>query len=160
MENQKGFAELISGRVDIKGACHDVKEVEGMKLIPSGTPEKDAIVWLDPEKLSQVLLTLQEHADLVIVDGPPADVADAQILASKVDAVLLVIRAGHTRVDSAQAALRRFRLIDARVAGAAFYRTVQYRRINKQFLTSLITKLSKNEKLGAPDSEIDTSVIS
>lgn len=129
VENQNGFAELLNDRSDIKSARHVVKDVEGMTLIPSGVAENDSTGWLDAEKLTWLLSALQEHADLLIVDSPPVDVADTQILASKMDAVLLAIRAGHTRVDSAQATLKRLRLIGARVAGAVFYRTVQYRKI-------------------------------
>jgi capsular exopolysaccharide synthesis family protein len=130
VENQKGFAELLDGRIKTKSAFHSVKDVEGITLIPGGTVEKDVTGWLDTEKLAQLLSTLLEHADLVIVDSPPADVANAQILASKMDAVLLAISAGHTRVNSAQATLRRFKLNGVRVVGAVLNCTLQSWKIN------------------------------
>ncbi len=40
MENQNGFAELLNDRTDIRSACHVVKGVEGMTLIPGGLTEK------------------------------------------------------------------------------------------------------------------------
>jgi Mrp family chromosome partitioning ATPase len=126
MENQKGFADLINNRLDIKSALHAVEDIKGMTLIPGGVAEKEATGWLDAEKLSQLLSELQKQADLVIVDGPSAEVADAQILASKVNMILLVIRSGHTQLDSAQTTLRRFQLIGARVAGAVLNRTMQH----------------------------------
>jgi capsular exopolysaccharide synthesis family protein len=130
-ENQNGFAELLDGRIDIKSASHSVKDVEGITLIPGGIVEKDVPGWLDTEKLAQLLSTLSEHTDLVIVDGPPADVANAQILASKMDAVLLAISAGHTHANSAQATLARFKLNNVRVAGAVFICTTRSWKINK-----------------------------
>jgi capsular exopolysaccharide synthesis family protein len=150
LENQKGLANLLNDRRDIKRASHAAEDIKGMTLIPSGIVEKDATGWLDGEKLEQLLLELQKQADLVIVDSPSADVADAQILASKMDAVLLVIKLGQTHMDSAQATLRRFKLIDAKVAG-----TVLNRKINKTILTWLKTKLRKKEKPGEVESEAE-----
>lgn len=161
MDNQKGFAELLNGKVDIKGACHVVKDIEGLTLIPSGVAEKKSTGWLDTEKWEQLLSGLQKQADLVIVDSPPSDVADAQILASKINAVLLVIRSEHTHIDSAQATLRIFQLIGARVAGVVLMdRTMHYREINKQFFTWLKTKLRKKKKPDAVDVEVEPSTIS
>ena len=117
MEKKKGFAELLYGEENLKSACHVVKDVEGMTLIPGGDSEKFSAGWLNAEKLVQVLSQLQESADLVIVDAPPADVADTQVLASKVDAVLLVIKSGKTRIDAAESTLRRFQLIGVKVLG-------------------------------------------
>ena len=161
MENQKGFSELLNGKVDIKSACHVVKDVEGLTLISSGAAENKSTAWLDTEKWEQLLSGLQKQADLVIVDSPPADVADAQILASKMNAVLLAIRSEHTRIDSAQATLRIFQLIGARVAGAVLMnRTMHYREISKQFYAWLKTKLRKKKKPGEVDVEIEPSTIS
>jgi capsular exopolysaccharide synthesis family protein len=145
-ENQKGFAELINGRLDIKSALHTVKDIKGMTLIPSGVTEKDAKEWLDAEKLAQLMLKLQQQADLVIVDSPPADIADAQILAAKMNAVLLVIQAGHTRLETAQATLRRFRLIDARVVGVVLNQRAQRPNVKKQPLSWIKMKSGKKGK--------------
>jgi capsular exopolysaccharide synthesis family protein len=160
MENQKGFSELLGQGLDIKNACHVVNHVDGLTLISGGMTERDSTMWLDAEKLRQLLLQLQKQADLVIVDSPSADTADAQILASKVDAVFLAIRAGHTRADAAQATLRRFQLIGARVAGAVLNRTKQYGKVNKQILTRFKIKLPKKEEPGEADGKVDASAIS
>ena len=159
MENQKGFSELLNGRVDIKNARHVVKDVEGLTLISSGVAEKGSTAWLDPEKWGQLLSELQEQADLVIVDSPPADVADAQILASKINAVLLAVRSGHTRIDAAQATLRRFQLIgigSTRVAGAVLTDRTKYHLIFP------LAKIKSHKKEEAPGihSETDEAPIS
>lgn len=161
MENQTGFAELLGDdNPDIKGACHAVNNIQGLTLIPSGIAKDELTAWLDPRKWDQLLLKLQKAADLVIVDDPPVDVADAQVLASKVDAVLLAISAGHTRIDSAQATLKKLKLIDAKVAGAVLNRIIKYRKINKLFLPKLKIRSSKKGKVGETASEIDRPVIS
>jgi capsular exopolysaccharide synthesis family protein len=146
MENQKGLAELLNGRGDLKNARQVVKDIERLTLISSGVAEKKSTAWLDAAKWEKLLFELQYQADLVIVDGPPADVADAQILASKMDAVLLAIRSGHTHIDSAKNTLRRFQLIGARVAGA-----VLTKRARNQLVLAL-EKINSHKKEEVPDS--------
>ena len=160
MENQMGFAELLNGRVNIATARQKVGGVEGMTLISSGIVEKESTTWLNAEKWEQVLLELQKQAELIIVDSPPADVADAQILASKMNAVLVAIRPGHTRVDSAQAALKRFQRIGVRVAGVVLINyTPRYQEINRQFSSWVKSNLRRNENPSDVGAEIDTPVI-
>ena len=56
--------------------------------------------------MTALLSMLRESADIVIVDSPPVlSVADAAILAAKVDGVLLVIASGGTRLSRIQEAL-------------------------------------------------------
>lgn len=160
MENQKGFAELLNNRLEIKSAHHAVKDVDGMTLIPGGVAEKDATAWLNAEKWMKLLSELQKQADLVIVDSPSADAADALILASKVDAVLLVIKSGHTRVDSAQATLRRFQLIGAKVIGAVLNRTPQSPKIKIQISPLTKIKLHNTKDSHGVNSETGDAPVS
>ena len=155
-KTKRDLQNSSTAEVDIKSACHVVKDIEGLTLIPSGVAEKESTAWLDAEKWEQLLSKLQKQADLVIVDSPPADVADAQILASKMDAVLLAIRSGHTRIDLAQATLKRFQLIGARVAGAV----LMNRKMNQWALPSTKIKLYKKEETIGVHSEADDAPIS
>jgi capsular exopolysaccharide synthesis family protein len=140
IENQIGLADLLDGRCDIQSACRALPDVKGLSLIPSGFAKKEATAWLDSEKWGQLLSELKKQADMVIVDSPPADVADAQILAAKMNAVLMVIRSGKTRLETAKTTLKRFQLIGARVVGAVFYRTTQSPRLNFNFIRYIRTK--------------------
>ena len=88
-------------------------------------------------------MELQNQVDLVIVDSPSADVADAQVLAAKMDAVLLVIQAGHTRLETAQASLRRFRLIVAGMVGVVLNQEAQRPIIKVQPLSWMKVKSRK-----------------
>jgi Mrp family chromosome partitioning ATPase len=65
---------------------------------------------------------LKEVADVVIIDAPPLFVADAMILASKVDGVLMVVRPGHTRRSLAKNAMEQINLVGARVFGVVLNR--------------------------------------
>ena len=72
--------------------------------------------------MDQVLSKLEETADVMIIDGPPFIVADAMVLASKVDGVLLVVRPGHTRRSLAVGASEQIKRAGANVLGVVLNR--------------------------------------
>jgi len=117
MENEKGFAEIVGNRLQAGAARLPVQDVDALSVIPGGNVEGESLAWLDPKKAEQFLDDLRPLSDLLIVDGPASDIANAQVLASKMDAVLLVVRQGRTRVETAQISLRRLQVIGANVAG-------------------------------------------
>ncbi len=138
LENRMGFAELLAESTDTLSVCHKIEAVNGLSVMPGGKLENDAIGWLDPQKLSRILLSLENFADVIVVNSPPAGAADAQVLASKMDAVLLAIQGGHTRLDSVNSTLRRFQIIGARKSGIIFYRTIPFRKIRLWSKTSRV----------------------
>lgn len=133
-ENQDGLAEIIYEKLNLKSACLPVKGVEGLKLIPGGIANKDTTEWLDAGKLTALFRELKDECDLVILDGPSPEVADAQVFASTVDALLLAIHSGQVSLDSAQETLRKFQLIHANVMGAVLYRRIQARSLPHHIL--------------------------
>jgi Mrp family chromosome partitioning ATPase len=60
--------------------------------------------------------------DMVVIDTPPSMVADAQVLAGKVDAVLFVVQPGVTHTEAARTSLEIFRRAGARVVGVVLNR--------------------------------------
>jgi protein-tyrosine kinase len=131
IENQKGILDTFSENADIKGICQSPKDIVGLSVITSGLTASDSTVWLDPDKLVQLLVKLHKLADLVIVNGPSAEVADAQILASKTDGVLLIAELGVTQVESALAARKRFQLIKAEMIGVVLNKPARPRSFKK-----------------------------
>jgi capsular exopolysaccharide synthesis family protein len=74
---------------------------------------------LAARKMDEVISRLADRADVVLFDAPPVvAVTDASLLASKVDGVLLVVRAGNTRREHVRAAKDRLDKVGARLVGA------------------------------------------
>jgi Mrp family chromosome partitioning ATPase len=82
----------------------------------------DPAELLSSEKMNLFLSELEKVADVIIIDGPPLFVADAMILGSKVDGVLLVVRPAHTRRSLAKAAVEQIKLAGAKVVGIVLNR--------------------------------------
>jgi Mrp family chromosome partitioning ATPase len=65
-----------------------------------------------------LLIEAQQQFDLVLIDTPPVlAAADAGIIASMVDGVILLIRVGSTTKSAAKTAQERLRLVGARILG-------------------------------------------
>jgi hypothetical protein len=71
-----------------------------------------------------------------------------------------VLRAGHTRIDVAQATLRRIQLVGARVAGAVLNHTKRNSVKDKKFSTRPKMSMSQNEKPSEVEGKVETSVVS
>lgn len=92
--------------------------VPGLRLLPSGPLPPNPAELLDSRRMAELIQTLREQADIVLFDAPPViAVADAAILASKVDGVLLVINAGVTKREHAQRAKAALERVNARLVG-------------------------------------------
>lgn len=66
----------------------------GIGVIPAGTPAKRIFDRFNTEQLDSLLAQVRGDYDLIFIDSPPAVVAgDAMVLANKVDATILTVRA-------------------------------------------------------------------
>jgi capsular exopolysaccharide synthesis family protein len=72
--------------------------VQGLQILPSGPVPADPSEVLSSSATRTTLNTLAVEADLVIVDAPPVQaISDAIVLATQVDAVVLVVNTRRTR---------------------------------------------------------------
>jgi non-specific protein-tyrosine kinase len=93
--------------------------VEGLRLVPSGPLPPNPSELVGSRRMGEIIGTLSELADLVLFDAPPViAVTDAAVLASRVDGVLLVIKAGTTKRDHAKRAKELLDKVNAHVVGA------------------------------------------
>jgi Mrp family chromosome partitioning ATPase len=69
--------------------------------------------------MEAVINQLTSMADIIIFDAPPIITAnDASLVASLVDGVLMVVRAGNTKRDYVKAAQDQLEKVNARLVGA------------------------------------------
>jgi succinoglycan biosynthesis transport protein ExoP len=93
-------------------------EVEGLRLLPTMDEPPIGPDLFNSANLSSLLDDLTPNADLVLIDcSPILATADAVLLASLTDGVLLVVRAGQTGTQDAQNALERLRQTGGNVIG-------------------------------------------
>jgi succinoglycan biosynthesis transport protein ExoP len=95
---------LLSGEPELDG-CLKPTTFDNLWVLPSGPQPPNPSELLGSRRLESVLQTLKQSADVIVMDSPPAlAVADASILASRVDGTLLVVDSGRTRAGSLERA--------------------------------------------------------
>jgi capsular exopolysaccharide synthesis family protein len=92
--------------------------VENLWLLASGPlPPNPAELLLSP-RMTEILDRLAERADIVLIDAPPVvPFADAAVLSTKVDGVLLVVGIGSAKRDLARKARGQLEAVKAPVLG-------------------------------------------
>lgn len=94
--------------------------VEGLSLLTSGPMPPNPADLLISKQMDSVIAALKGRADYVLFDAPPVlAVTDAPLLASKLDGLLLVIKAGATRRDHAERARDLLQRAHVRIIGVA-----------------------------------------
>jgi capsular exopolysaccharide synthesis family protein len=121
LENERGLLDLISDGAALSDVLQLKKNTKVAVITSGGTPLNPTEL-LGSKKMDELLCKLQETADVVIIDGPPLIVADAMVMAAKVDGVVLVVRPGHTRRSLAQAASEQIKLAGIKVVGVVLNR--------------------------------------
>ena len=108
---------------------HDILQstsVKNLQVITSGTlpPNPSELLHLlNSLRMRQLLAGLKELADVILVDSSPIlPVADTAALSNKMDAVILVIQAGHTEQDVARQAVSNLHQVDAKLLGGVLNR--------------------------------------
>lgn len=92
--------------------------VPGLSLIASGPLPPRPADLLGSRRMAALIERLHGEADLVLFDTPPvAAVIDAAVLAPRIDGVLLVLQAGHTRRDRAREARQLLEKAKANIVG-------------------------------------------
>jgi polysaccharide biosynthesis transport protein len=117
---QPGFAELLTGSARLEDAARRIAvgETGALMILPAGAPAPNPGQRLGVERVREVLETLAPQFDLVLIDSPPVNLlADAALLASAADAVVLVVRVGHTRIEALRYAMGQLTAARAPVIG-------------------------------------------
>lgn len=119
LRNDAGVATVTAGKADAKGALQTVADLPELKVLTSGPLPVSPAQVLASRRMEELLNELAQTADLVLIDAPPVvAVSDASVLATKVDGVLLVLKAGQTKRDYARRAKEALEKVNAHVVGA------------------------------------------
>ena len=92
-----GLSEVLGGQIDLQDAIVRL-DPAGLYLLPGGKPRDDVAELLSGPSYTRVITEVRRMFDYIIIDAPPLGIfTDANVLMSRADAAMLVVRAGHTR---------------------------------------------------------------
>lgn len=122
LTNRDGLSNLFREQITVSKVARNRVDLPKLTILTTGNLPPNPAELLGSDRMSWILEELHTGAEMVIIDTPPSLVADAQVLAAKVDAVLIVIKPGKTSAEAARSSIELYRRAGARVVGVVLNR--------------------------------------
>lgn len=117
LSNRLGLTGVLTGQGGIDEAVQETA-VEGLSVLVSGPVPPNPAEMVGSRKMDALLSELKGRYDLLLVDTPPVlAVSDAQILSTKCEGVLLVVKSGGLTRKNALRAKEQLQFVGARMVG-------------------------------------------
>ena len=118
LNNRYGLVHLLNDGLTLDAVLQRTA-VDGLYFIPRGTVPHNPTDLLASERMGELIQTLREHFDFVLIDSPPAiAVSDTTVLSVQCDGVLLVLRAHKTPPEAVQRVIDRLNSVGAKILGS------------------------------------------
>ena len=116
--NKRGLSHYLAGDDDLDGMIAPL-DAFGFSIVTAGKTPPNAAELLGGDRMGTLIETLLARYDHVLVDSPPLlGLADAPLIARRVEGVVFTIEANATRNREIGTALTRLRMSGARLFGA------------------------------------------
>lgn len=117
VRNNRGVSNYLAGGADLASLIQPTSQ-EGLLALPAGPQPPSAPELLSGDRLDQMLRELLTRYDHVVLDAPPVmGLADAPLIASRVEGVIFVLESHSTQKSMARVALDRLRAANAQILG-------------------------------------------
>jgi capsular exopolysaccharide synthesis family protein len=118
MKADRGLSTLLSEK-DAATVYIKKTDIENLHVLPGGPVPQNPAELLGSRKMRTLIAEAAERYDSVIIDASPVlGVADANILSTMVDCVVLVVQASKNRRGLVMRAKNQLASVNARLAGA------------------------------------------
>ena len=118
LNNVHGFSNYLAGTDDIASLIQQAPEF-GLSVISAGPTPPNAAELLTGARLQQFLVQMAESFDHVVIDSPPVmGLADAPLIASRVEGMIFVVESHGIRASLVRVAMGRLSSANARILGS------------------------------------------
>lgn len=115
--HEMGLSNFLSGHDDLANMIFPISDL-GLSVITAGPLPPNAGELLTGSRLSVLIERLHERFDHIIIDSPPVmGLADAPLIASRVEGVIYAVESHQIRSGLVKAAISRLRMSHARILG-------------------------------------------
>lgn len=103
LTNTLGLSNVIIGQASLDTVVQEV--MPNLEVLTSGVLPPNPVAMLDSQRMATLISNFGRDYDLVIFDTPPlSGIADAAVLSTLTDGILLVVRPGVVDLNSANSA--------------------------------------------------------
>lgn len=122
ISNSKGLSDFLTGKVAFEEAVQEVET--NLYVMTSGLVPPNPSEMLSSNKMREFLVSMKNEFDYIIIDTPPIiAVTDAQVLASTVDGVILVVASNQADKDAVVRAKELLVMANANILGVVLNKT-------------------------------------
>ncbi len=133
LDNTLGITDHLLDKITLEEAIKPT-DVENLYLLNSGTLPPNPAEILASKKIVEIIDSLRESFDLIIIDTPPVAVlSDAAIASRFADAVLVVTTVEKTRTDDLNIAIENLHSAGADIRGIILNRVTKRTRGYKHY---------------------------
>jgi polysaccharide biosynthesis transport protein len=123
LRNNVGLSTALLEEKPVVDGLLQATAIPGLRVLTTGPLPPNPAELLGSGRMRELIGALSAQADIVIFDSPPVmALADAAIVGSQVDGVLIVVNAGVTRHEMARRAMIALRRVDVHFVGALLNR--------------------------------------
>ncbi|VTT36004.1 capsular exopolysaccharide family protein [Enterococcus casseliflavus] len=120
LNNASGLSTVLSTSTSVLEAAQKTV-IDNLSVLTSGPKTPNPSELLGSARMNQVMEEAKNLYDVVIFDMPPVvAVTDAQIMASKADGTILVVRENVARKESLTKARDLLNMVQARIIGVVY----------------------------------------
>jgi capsular exopolysaccharide synthesis family protein len=120
ISNLKGLSEVLIGKEKLDEVIQSRNE--NLDILPSGKIPPNPSEMLASSSMNNLIENLKQKYDIVILDSAPLQaVTDAQILSTKVDGTILVIRAQRTNRQAVSEAKNLLTKVGSNIIGTVLH---------------------------------------
>ena len=121
LSNDRGFSSVLSGDCALADAVVNLEKEPFLAFLTAGPVPPNPSELLNSDRAKEILATLRENCDLLLIDSPPVlPVTDALVVSGHVDATLLVARTKRSTRRQVARADELLRQVKAPLRGVVF----------------------------------------
>ena len=170
IKNTFGLSDLLKGATSVQMGDFKVPDYKNWYIMPSGALPPNPSELMGSSRMKNVLKTLSENFDCIILDLPPVNlVSDALAVSKFISGMIIVVRSDYTEKKELENCFRLLKLSDVNVLGCVInddkmgrgsYGKYRYRKYYKYYKsygdnTKLLSEITNNkieftEKTEAP----------
>lgn len=116
VSNIIGLSDVIIGKEELVTAIHRYNK--NLVILTSGKIPPNPSEMLSSKTMTVLLEELKNNFDYIILDTPPVQaVTDSQILSTKADGTIIVVKAERTKKDSVENSINLLKKVNANIIG-------------------------------------------
>lgn len=138
LPNHDGLTSLLTDRsIELSNMIHHTA-IDNLFILTSGLIPPNPSELLASKRMDELLVELDKDYDLIVFDLPPVMiVTDAQIMASKVDGTIVVIRKDNTTKDKIMQSKILLQKVNANVIGVILNRKKVEENLDYSYYTAI-----------------------